>query len=163
MLSNDGCMNESCLSFAADVEMIQIIANISMERIQQQGIPATPTPATPTPATPTTDLSMDNTDGEKRNKSQMPDVSRRLTKEGDGPLDPTVLIKRLRNAYRTPDNVPVSLYSQSAVCVCVCVFISQYILYSIISHHTCLCLIWEDIIYVCIDQFCEDVWLNCVF
>ena len=121
MLSNDGCMNESCLSFAADVEMIQTIANISMERIQQQGIPATPTPATPTPATPTTDLSMDNTDGEKRNKSQMPDVSRRLTKEGDGPLDPTVLIKRLRNAYRTPDNVPVSLYSQSAVCVCVCV------------------------------------------
>ena len=101
-------MNESYLSFAADVEMIQIIANISMERIQQQGVPAMPTPATPTPATPTTDLSIDNTDGEKCNKSQMPDESRRLTKEEDGPLDPTVLIKRLRNAYRTPDNVPVS-------------------------------------------------------
>ena len=96
-------MNESYLSFAADVEMIQIIANISMERIQQQGVPATPTPATPT-----TDLSIDNTDGEKCNKSQMPDESRRLTKKEDGPLDPTVLIKRLRNAYRTPDNVPVS-------------------------------------------------------
>lgn len=100
--------------FAADVEMIQIVANISMERIQQQGstampTPAMPTPATPTPATPTTDLSTKETDvGEKSNKSQMPDVARRLTKEADGPLDPTVLIKRLRNAYHTPDNVPVS-------------------------------------------------------
>ena len=100
--------------FAADVEMIQIVANISMERIQQQGsttmpTPAMPTPAMPTPATPTTDLSTKETDvGEKPNNSQMPDVSRRLTKEADGPLDPTVLIKRLRNAYHTPDNVPVS-------------------------------------------------------
>ena len=100
--------------FAADVEMIQIVANISMERIQQQGstampTPAMPTPATPTPATPTTDLSTKETDvGEKSNKSQMPDVARRLTKEADGPLDPTVLIKQLRNAYHTPDNVPVS-------------------------------------------------------
>ena len=100
--------------FAADVEMIQIVANISMERIQQQGsttmpTPAMPTPAMPTPATLTADLSTKETDvGEKPNNSQMPDVARRLTKEADGPLDPTVLIKRLRNAYHTPDNVPVS-------------------------------------------------------
>lgn len=94
---------------AADVEMIQIVANISMERIQQQGNTTMPTPATPTPVTPTTDLSTKDTDvGEKPNKSQMPDVARRLTKEADGPLDPTVLIKRLRNAYHTPGNVPVS-------------------------------------------------------
>ena len=43
------------------------------------------------------------------------------------------------------------------VCVCVCTCVRVYILYNIINHQHCrtfLCLIWKDIVYVCIGQFC---------
>lgn len=89
-----------------DVEMIQIIASISVERIQRQGAPP--------PSTHTTD----STDaGEKQIKPHMPSqkevgVVSSLPKEergsrAPGPVDPAELIERLKSAYRVPENVSI--------------------------------------------------------
>ena len=86
--------------------MIQVIAGISVQRIQRQGAPP--------PATLTTDITAG---GEKQDKPQTPSqkevgVASRLPKEerggrGPGPVDPAELIERLKSAYRTPENVSI--------------------------------------------------------
>ena len=108
-----------------DIEMIRIIANISVEVLQRRGSMTPPTGTTPTGPPPTPPILLSSEGGtlapieetdEPTLKTPSVEEKKQLTnglaegkEEPPQLLDPALLIKHLQNAYRLPGTPTLSL------------------------------------------------------